>query len=102
VNLLSTEAEYVAISKSVEEVKFVYYFLCNLQIKLKLSIMVRMDNIGAISMSENALTGFHTWHVDTRYHFVQEFIEDDFIKIEVVLLDGDCSDLFKKKKSGVI
>jgi hypothetical protein len=35
-------------------------------------------------MYENALTDFRTWHVDTRYHFVREFIEDGFIKIEFV------------------
>jgi hypothetical protein len=35
-------------------------------------------------MSENALTGFCTRHVDIRYHFVQEFIEDSFIMIEFV------------------
>jgi plasmid maintenance system killer protein len=55
-----------------------------------------MDNIGAIFTSENASTGFHTQHVDTRYHFVQEFIKDVFIKIEFVRSAENDSDLFTK------
>jgi hypothetical protein len=47
-------------------------------------------------MSENALTGFFTQHVDTRYRFVREFIEDGFIKIEFVFSAENDSDLFTK------
>jgi hypothetical protein len=81
VTLSSTEAEYVAISESVIELKRIYYWLSDLHIKVNLPIVVKTDNIRAIFMSENALTGFRTWHVDTCYHLVREFIEDGFIKI---------------------
>jgi hypothetical protein len=47
-------------------------------------------------MSENASTGFRTRHVHTRYHFVREFIEDGFIKIEFVRSVENESDLFTK------
>jgi hypothetical protein len=47
-------------------------------------------------MSENALTGFRTWQVDTRYDFVREFIEDGFIKIEFVRSADNDYDLFTK------
>jgi hypothetical protein len=47
-------------------------------------------------MSENASTGFRTWHVDTRYHFVQELIEDGFIKIKFVRSIENDSDLKTK------
>ena len=65
VTLSSTEAEYVAISEAVKEVKFVYYLLCDFHIKVKLPIVVKTDNIGAIFMSENASTGVRTRHVET-------------------------------------
>jgi hypothetical protein len=96
VTLPSTEAKYVAISKSVKELKFIYYLLSDLHIKVNLPIVVKTDNIGTIFMSENASTGFRTWHVDTRYHFVQEFIEDGFIEIEFVRSVENDSDLFTK------
>jgi hypothetical protein len=47
-------------------------------------------------MSENASTSFRTRQVDTRCHFVQEFIEDGFIKIEFVRSIENDSDLFTK------
>jgi hypothetical protein len=61
--------------------------------KVHLPIVVKTDNIGAIFTSENASTSFRTWHVDTHYYFVQEFIEDGFIKIDFVRSaknDSDC------------
>ena len=96
VTLLSTEAKYVAISEAIKELKFIYYLLNDLHIKVNLPIVVKTDNIGAIFMSENALTGFRTRHVDTRYHFVREFIEDGFIKIDFVRSVENDSDLFTK------
>jgi hypothetical protein len=86
VTLSSTEAKYVAISDDVKDLKFIYHLLSDFHIKVNLLIMVKTDNIRAIFVSENALTGFRTWHVDTRYHFVQEFIKDDFIKIELIFI----------------
>jgi hypothetical protein len=67
VTLSSTEAEYVAISEAVKELKFIYYLLCDLHIKVNLPNVVKTDNIRAIFMSQNASTGFRTWHVDTPY-----------------------------------
>jgi hypothetical protein len=84
VTLLSLETEYIAILEAVKELKFIYYLLSDLHIKVNLPIVVKTDNIEEICMSENASTGFHTRHVDTRYHFVREFIEDGFIKFEFV------------------
>jgi hypothetical protein len=50
VTLLSAEAEYVAISKTVKEVKFVYYLLCDLHIEVNLPLVIRADNVGVIFM----------------------------------------------------
>jgi hypothetical protein len=66
---------------------------------VNLPIVVKTDNIGAIFMSENALTGFRTQHVETRYHFIQEFIKDGFIEIEFVRSAENDSDLFTKKSN---
>jgi hypothetical protein len=96
VTLSSTEAEYVAISEANKELKFIYYLLIDLHIKVNLPIVVKTDNIGAIFMSENALIGFRTRHVDTRYQLVRELIEDGFIKIEFIRSFENDSDLFTK------
>jgi hypothetical protein len=99
VTLSSTDAKYVAISDAVKELKFIYYLLCNLHIKVNLPILVKTDNIRADFMSKNASTGFRTQHVVTRYHFVQEFIENGFIKIEFVRSGENDSDLFTENNN---
>ena len=55
-----------------------------MSLEVKLAVTVRVDNMGAIFMSENSTTSNRTKHVDTRYRFVNEFVEDGFI--EIILL----------------
>jgi hypothetical protein len=99
VTLSSTEAEYVAISEAVKEDKFIYYLLCDFHIKVNLPIIIKTDNIGSIFMAENSSTGVRTRHVGTRYHFIREFIEDGFIKVEFVRSVENDADIFIKNVS---
>jgi len=82
VTLSISESEYVAISETVKKIKFIYFLLKGIHAEVKLPIIVTIDNVGAIFMSENAWTRVQTRHVDTCYNFLQEFIEDGFITIE--------------------
>ena len=99
VALSSTKAEYYAISEAAKEAKFVYQLLKGLGIEIELPIIMRVDNVGAIFMSENPGGSSRTRHIDTRYHFVKEFIEDGFIKIIFVKSAENKSDGFTKNTS---
>jgi len=96
VTLSSSEAEYVAISDAVKEIKFLYFLLQNIGIDVELPIVVKTDNIGALFMSQNSSTGVKTRHVDTRYHFIRENIEDGILKMEFVKSSDNDSDIFTK------
>jgi hypothetical protein len=61
VTLSSSKAKYVAISESVKEIKFIY---C-------MPIKVKTDNVGAMFMVQNALSGVRTRHIGTHYHLRQ-------------------------------
>jgi hypothetical protein len=50
-------------------------------------------------MAENSSSGVHTRHVDTRYHFIREHIEDGFIQIVFVKSCDNDADLFTKNVS---
>jgi hypothetical protein len=50
-------------------------------------------------MAENLSSGVHTRHVDTRYHFIHEHIEDGFIQIVLVKSCDNDADLFTKNVS---
>ena len=79
VALSSSETEYVALSEVAKEIKFVYQVLISMDFKVKLPIIVHVDNLGTIFMSENVSVSQRTNHFDIRYRFVQEFVLDGFI-----------------------
>ncbi len=70
VSLLSTEAEYMAISEVAMEVLYIVGVLKFLVVKLQYPIKVKVDNIRAVYLAKNATTGNQTKHSDTRYYFV--------------------------------
>ena len=102
VTLSSTEAEYVALSEVAREVKFVYQLLDGMGMKVKLPIVIRVDNLGAVFMSENVSVSQRTKHVDVRYRFVQEFVFDGFIKVIFVKTENNDSDIFTKNLGGIL
>merc|ERR1712013_120196 len=66
----------------------------------KLPITVHVDNVGAIFMATNHASSDRTKHVDVRYHFVREFIEDGVVKIKFVRSKENDADLFTKNVNG--
>jgi len=99
VALSSSEAEYVALSEAAKEIKFVYQILISMGLKVKTPIVVRVVNVGATFMSEKMSTGKRTRHVDIRYKFVREFVEDKFLKIVFVKTTDNYADGMTKNIS---
>ena len=81
VMLSSSEADYVALSEAEKAVKFTFMLLKIMSLEVKLTINARVYNVGAIFMSENVTTSNRTKHVETRYKFVNEFVEADLLKL---------------------
>jgi hypothetical protein len=75
------------------------YVLQTLGIKVETPIIIKVDNIGAIFMAENVNATRQTKHIDTHYHFVQEFVVDGFVKIILVKTTENKSDVFTKNVS---
>ena len=99
VSLSSSEAEYYAISEAAKDIKFVVQILNSIGINVNMPIIVHVDNVGAIFMSENVTATQRTKHIDVRYHYVREFIEEGFIKIIFVKSEDNKSDMFTKNVS---
>ena len=96
VTLSSSEAEYVAISEVCAEIMFLKQVMEFLNITVMLPITVRVDNVGAIYLANNAISGPRTKHVDIRYHFVRDYIEKGIIQIDFVKSEDNDSDIFTK------
>ena len=60
--LSTTEAEYVAITEVVKEIKFVYQLLESMDVKVPLPTKVRVDNIAAIWLAnDSGVSEKNTW-----------------------------------------
>jgi hypothetical protein len=55
---------------------FIKNVLESMGIVLTLPIKVKVDNVGAIYLSNNLLVGHRTQHIDVRRHYVREYIVD--------------------------
>ena len=100
VALSSSEAEFIAISDAVKEILFVLQILNSVGIQVHQPVIVRVDNMGAIFMSENSTSSVRTRHIDTRYHFVRELVEGKIIEIVFVKTAENLADGFTKNVNG--
>jgi hypothetical protein len=93
VSLSSTETEYIALSEVTKEIMFVKQVLETMGMGLKLPITVRIDNVGAIYSSNNHSLGQRTKHIDIRWHFVRELVEQGIIKTALVGTENKDADI---------
>ena len=100
VTLSSSEAEYISLSEAAKEIRFVYQLMRTMSINVKTPIIVRVDNMGAIFMSENISTSNRSRHVDIRYRFVNDMCVEGFLKIIFVKTNDNVSDGFTKNVNG--
>jgi len=96
VTLSSTEAEYVAVSDVCTEIMFVRMILEFLGVRVKMPIVVHCDNIGAIFLSYNAKVSQRTKHIDIKYRYVGEYVEQGIVKIIFVKSENNVSDILTK------
>ena len=94
--LSTTEAEYVAVSEVVKEIKFLYQMLRSMEIKVPLPIKVQVDNVGAIWLANNSSVSERTKNVDLRAHFVRDMIKDHGVGINFVKSAENDSDIMTK------
>ena len=100
--LSTTEAEYMALSEVVKELKFIMQLLQTMNIEVELPITVHVDNVGAIWLSNNRTTSDRTKHIDIRTSFVKEYQEDGKIIIKFVKSEENEADIFTKNTTNVI
>ena len=100
--LSTTEAEYMALSEVVKELKFIVRLLQTMNIAVELPITVHVDNVGAICLSNNRNTGDRTKHIDIRTSFVKEYQEDGKIIIKFVKSEDNEADIFTKNTTNII
>ena len=100
--LSTTEAEYMALSEVVKELKFIVQLLQTMNVEVELPITVHVDNVEAIWLSNNRTTSNRTKHIDIRTSFVKEYQEDGKIIIKFMKSEDNEADSFTKNTTNAI
>jgi len=96
VALSTTEAEYVALSAAVQEAVWLRKVLSDLNLPMSEPTTLREDNQGAIAMTKNPIAHGRTKHIDIRYHYVKEAVENGVISLEYCSTEDMLADILTK------
>ena len=83
ITLLSYKSELIFLSEALKEIMFVIQLLKSIKINVNLKIIVRVDNVEAIFMSNNFTTASHTKNIYINTKNVNGYVEDVVIKINI-------------------
>ena len=99
VTLSSTEVKYVSMLEGLKDLKFIYMCLKFLKFWFNLPMLVLIDNISAIKMLDLKTNKCRTKHVDTKYHWIRQFVDDNMVNVKYVKSEDNVSDICTKKLS---
>ena len=81
VALSTTEAEYVALSAATQEAVWLSRLLSDIKAPPQTPILIKEDNQGTIAVARNPVSHSRTKHIDIKFHYVREALEDGIIDL---------------------
>ena len=64
------------------------------------TMCVFSDNTSAISLSKNPVQHSNSKHIEIRYHFIRDLVEDKVVCLEFIHTDNQKADIFTKSLDG--
>ena len=95
VSLSSCESEYYAITEAAQGLLYLLQLFKFLDIEVELPMVIRCDNQGAIFLATNE-SSTRTKHVDVRYHFICDLVEQGIIRLEYINTKVNVADMLTK------
>ena len=83
-------------SEAVKDLIFMRNILKSIAFLIEYPMIVEVDNTGAIYLGVNRATGQRTKHINIRYHYVREFIDEGIVKVVFVSTKENDADVFTK------
>lgn len=96
VALSSMEAEYIAQTHAVKKLLLLCTILGELRSPFESLTTLNCDNQSAITLAKDNKFHAHTKHIDIRYHFICEAVEDNKIELQYIPTNENIADLFTK------
>ena len=100
VALSSTEAEYMAMSDCSRQAMWIKTLLSELGLTLS-AIPIYGDNQGSIFIGSNPVQERRTKHIDIRYHYIRQCIEDKNIELMFIEGSNNPADMFTKNLGNI-
>ena len=94
--LLTVEAKYIAQAHAAKEALWLRAFVSKIRGEPAQGIMINSDNQGAIALLKDNKFHAQTKHIDVRYHFICEAVEDGKLSVVYIPTDDNPADIFTK------
>ena len=94
--LSSTEAEYVSMSEGMKDLLFIKMCLNYIKMKINLPMIVLIDNIGAIKMLDSKTGQCKTKHIDTRFHWIKQYVDEGKVRVNYIKSEENVADILTK------
>ncbi|KAJ4719028.1 Retrovirus-related Pol polyprotein from transposon TNT 1-94 [Melia azedarach] len=95
VALSTTEAEFIAATEACKELLWMKRFLQELDFKQQ-QYVVFCDNQSAIHLSKNSSFHAKSKHIDVRYHWLRDALNDNMFELEKIHTNHNASDILTK------
>jgi len=96
VALSSCEAEYIAATTVACQGIWLAWFLAELQDKKPGIINQKIDSQSAIQLSKNPVFHDRSKHIDVRYHFIRECVDENRVTVESIGTKDQLADILTK------
>jgi hypothetical protein len=96
VSLSSAEAEYMSISATIQEMKWIKNLLSELDVLSDRTPILYCDNQSAIAISENDKFHNRTKHIDIRHHYIRDAVKNKEIQLQWIESKNQQADILTK------
>jgi hypothetical protein len=96
VALSTVEAEYVAMSRCMQQMLWMQSWLDEVEIDHILPGLIKGDNRGAIALTKNTKDHGKVKHIDIRHHYIRELLQSGAIAVEQISTVDNLADIFTK------
>lgn len=101
VTLSSCEAEFVALCETAKELIWIRNLAGDFDIKIDGTIHIQTDSQSAMAIAESHKLNNRTKHIDLRFHFIKDMIEQKEIKLIYVTTENNLADMLTKPLGAV-
>ena len=96
VALSTCEAEYIAAATAACQGVWLARLLGDMKNAEVEQVRLKIDNKAAISLNKNPVSHDRSKHIDTRFHFLRECVEDERVEVEFIGTNGQLADILTK------